>query len=179
MQDDELIKLLKKKPEKGMKQLTQQYAGLLYAVVKGKLGERGAYIIEDCIADVFSDFYINLEQYDKNRCSLRTWLCVAAKNKAIDILRKSKSETVFLDEAEVSDENTPEGDFEEKETRLALIGKINEMGEPDRSIMIRKYYIGQSSKEIAGILNLSVSSVDTRAHRAIKRLREYFGGDTE
>lgn len=45
--------------------------------------------------------------------------------------------------------------------------------------MIRKYYIGQTSKEIAEILDMTVSSVDTRASRVIKRLREYFGGVTE
>ena len=95
------------------------------------------------------------------------------------MLRKSKTETVSIDEIEISDENTIEGDFEEKEKRLAVIRKINELDEPDKSIMIRKYYIGQTSKEIAEILDMTVSSVDTRASRVIKRLREYFGGVAE
>ena len=179
MQDREFVKFMKKKPEKAMKELTEKYAGLIYAVVKSKLINFSEYIIEDCTADVLSDFYINIDKYDFTKCSIKTWLCVIAKNKAIDILRKSKTETVSIDEIEISDENTIEGDFEEKEKRLAVIRKINELDEPDKSIMIRKYYIGQTSKEIAEILDMTVSSVDTRASRVIKRLREYFGGVTE
>ena len=179
MQDSEFVKFMKKKPEKAMKELTEKYAGLIYAVVKSKLIKFGEYIIEDCTADVLSDFYINIDKYDCTKCSIKTWLCIIAKNKAIDILRKSKTETVSIDEIEISDENTIEGDFEEKEKRLAVIRKINELDEPDKSIMIRKYYIGQTSKEIAEILDMTVSSVDTRASRVIKRLREYFGGVAE
>ena len=175
----EFVKFMKKKPEKAMKELTEKYAGLIYAVVKSKLIKFGEYIIEDCTADVLSDFYINIDKYDCTKCSIKTWLCIIAKNKAIDILRKSKKESVSIDEIEISDENTLEGDFEEKEKRLAVIRKINELDEPDKTIMIRKYYIGQTSKEIAEILDMTVSSVDTRASRVIKRLREYFGGVTE
>ena len=181
MQDGEFVKYMKKKPDKAMKELTEKYAGLIYAVVKSKLcsGTFADYVIEDCTADVLSDFYINLDKYDETKCSIKTWLCIIAKNKAIDILRKSKTEIVSLEDAEIPDKNTLEGDFEEKERRLAVIRKINELDEPDKSIMIRKYYIGQTSKEIAELLNMTVSNVDTRASRVIKRLREYFGGVEE
>ena len=50
------------------------------------------------------------------------------------------------------------------------------MGSPDAQILIRKYYFGQGSKEIAGELGLSVSDVDTRTHRAMEKLRNKFGG---
>jgi len=179
VQDGEFIKRIKKKPEKAMKELTEKYAGLVYAVIKGRLGNVGAYIIEDCTADVFSDFYINLDKYDCTKCSIKTWLCIMARNKAIDILRKEKTEILPLDEVDVFDESTLEGNFEEKEKRLAVIEKIKKMEEPDKSILIRKYYIGQSSKEIAALLEMTVSNVDTRASRAIKRLKEYFGGESE
>lgn len=46
----------------------------------------------------------------------------------------------------------------------------------DSSIIIRKYYFGESSKKIADALNLTVSNVDTRMHRALNKLRKLFGG---
>ena len=52
------------------------------------------------------------------------------------------------------------------------------MGHPDSDILFRKYYLGQSSKFIATKLNLTVSNVNTRAHRAVRKLRGKFGGDT-
>ena len=45
------------------------------------------------------------------------------------------------------------------------------------TILLRKYYFSDSSKEIAASLNLTVSAVDTRAHRAILKLRSIFGGE--
>ena len=47
----------------------------------------------------------------------------------------------------------------------------------DSSILIRKYYLGQSSKTIAEELGMSVSNVDTRTHRAIMKLRTAMGGN--
>ena len=52
------------------------------------------------------------------------------------------------------------------------------MGHPDSDIMFRKYYLGQSSKTIAEKLNMTVSNVDTRAHRAVERLRTKFKGES-
>ena len=51
------------------------------------------------------------------------------------------------------------------------------LSKPDREIIVRKFILGQSSKEIAAILGLSVSNVDTRTHRAIKKLKKELGDD--
>ena len=62
MEDSRLLRLLHKDPSKGMERLMDQYAGLVYAVVKARLTQ-SFYIssdIEDCVADVFSEFYENL-----------------------------------------------------------------------------------------------------------------------
>ena len=39
MEDKQLLRLLHKDPSAGMEQLMNQYAGLVYAVVKGKLAQ--------------------------------------------------------------------------------------------------------------------------------------------
>ena len=64
-----------------------------------------------------------------------------------------------------------------KEFREALLREIKALGEPDSTILLRKYYFSESSREIAAALNLTVSSVDTRTHRAIQKLRSIFGGE--
>ena len=45
------------------------------------------------------------------------------------------------------------------------------MAPPDRDIFLRKYYLLQSSKEIATALNMSVESINTRLSRGRDRLR--------
>ena len=78
-----------------MKQLMNQYAGLIYAVVKGKLV--GAFYIstdiEDCVADVFSEFYAGLDRYDPQKAGIKSYLCVLARNHATDTLRKREKQS--------------------------------------------------------------------------------------
>ena len=48
---------------------------------------------------------------------------------------------------------------------------VSAMEPPDREIFLRKYYLLQSSREIAAALGLSVSNVNTRLCRGRDRLR--------
>lgn len=184
MEDSKLLRLLHKDPGKGMEQLMDQYAGLVYAVVRGRLVQ-SFYIssdVEDCVADVFSEFYENLSQYDPSISSIKTYLCVLARNNATDVLRKRarQQNDVSLDDSDsflpIADDVTLESELAEEELRCAVFAAVKALGEPDASILIRKYYLGESSKEIADALTLTVANVDTRTHRALNKLRNLFGG---
>ena len=182
IKDDELLKKLRKEPEAGMEMLLKQYTGLVYAVVRSKL-QASAFCdadIEDCVSDVFSEFYCDLDKYNPKSGSIKAWLCVIAKHNAIDYLRKYYKEAgnISLDSDEAyeqyADEFSIEGNFEKDNVRIELMKAIKSLGEPDCEIIIRKFYLSQSSKEISDKLKLTVSNVDTRTHRAIKKLRESF-----
>lgn len=182
MNDAELIALLKKSPNEGIKTLTKQFAGLVYTVIHSKLKRNFDQIdIEICLADTFSDFFIGLDKFNLENGSIKLWLCTIARNKAVDLLRKrDKEHTVErIEEFAVHEtfDNDIEDQLEDKFFFDELIEEIKELGVPDSEIIIRKYYFNQTSKEIATALGLTVSNVDTRAHRAIKRIREKFGGD--
>ena len=57
-----------------------------------------------------------------------------------------------------------------------IISEINMLSSPDKEIIYRKFYLSQSSSEIAKALSLSESNVNVRVYRVIKKLREKFGG---
>ena len=184
MEDRKLIRLLNKDPDVGMDQLMNQYAALVYAVVKGRMIDFQCISsdIDDCAADVFSKFYMNLTDYDPSKASLQTYLCVLARNLAIDRMRtRSAHEHVSMEDDQnlltLADDVIIEEEIIEKELRRSVLKAIEALGSPDRDIIFRKYYYGQTSKEIAHDLGLSVSNVDTRAHRAILKLRKLFGGE--
>ena len=184
MEDGKLLQLLQKDPNAGMEQLMNQYAGLVYAVVKGKLKESFCISsdVEDCVADVFSEFYTGLSKYDPKASSIKSYLCVLARYRATDIFRKREKQNgdISLEDEEyffhLSDELTDAGKLDENELRRELLSAVKELGEPDTSIIIKKYYLGASSQEIADALNMTVSNVDTRTHRALNKLRNLFGG---
>ncbi len=184
MDDKRLLRLLHKDPDAGIEKLMDQYAGLVYAVVKGRLVE-SYYIssdIEECAAEVFIKFYTGLSDYDPEISSIKSYLCVIARNHAINLAkRRSRQATVSLDDEEsflqIADDVLIESKLEEDELRCEVIKAIEELGEPDSSIIFRKFYYGEASKDIAKAIGLTASNVDTRAHRALNKLRKMFGGD--
>ena len=185
MQDDELMNILKTDPNAGMTLLLTQYAGLIYSVVKHKLAGPNFCDadIEHCVADTFSEFYCDLDKFQQAAGSIRAWLCVIARHNAFDRLRRYKKEagTLSLDAEGITEPQDENFSVEEtlitKEFKEELLREIKALGEPDSTILLRKYYLSESSKEVAERLNLTVSSVDTRAHRAIQKLRNLFGGE--
>lgn len=184
MPDDALYQLLKTDPEAGMAALIDQYAPIVYAVVRGKLFSPpfDPSDIEHCVADTFSEFYMELDKFDPERGSIKALLCVMARHNALDLLRKHQTTLpdLSLDEETCPDQPdvfSLEGDFEDRETRRTLMEAIRDLGHPNRDILVRKFYLGQSSKEIARALDLTVSNVDTRTHRAIQTLRDRLGGE--
>lgn len=178
MKDSELLRLLRRDPGRGMRELSRQYAGLLCTVARARLPESafGSGDIEDIVSDTLSAFYLTLDRYKPGTCSVKTYLCVMAKNRATDVLRRRRITPMPLGEGS-DDSLDVADDLEEKELRARLLDGIKALGEPDSAILIRKYYLGQSTKAIAEALGLSVSNVDTRAHRAIRKLREVFKGE--
>ncbi len=184
MEDKKLLRLLHKDPNAGMEQLLNNYTGLVYAVVKSKLN--GSYCVssdlEDCVADVFSKFYTELADYDPAMSSIKSYLCVIARNHAINVAKKRSLEGgISLDDEQsllqIVDDVTIDSELTDEELRREVIKAVEDLGEPDSSIIFRKYYYGESSKEIANAIGLSATNVDTRTHRALNKLRKMFGGN--
>lgn len=184
MDDVKLMKLLRKDPNRGMELIIDKYAGLVYAVVRGRLvgNQFVSTDIEDCVAETFSKFYISLDGFDPQRSSIRSYLCVLARNNAIDLLRRREKDGMTLsidaDDSfiQIKDDFDIESELAERELVREVFEAIKDLGEPDASIIIRKYYFGESSKEISKAMKLTVSLVDVRAHRALNKLKKLFGG---
>ena len=185
MGDRKLLHKLHTDPEQGMILLMKQYAGLVCAVVRSKLrlDTFSQEEIEACVADTFSEFYCDLDKYAPDKGSLKSWLCTIAKHNALDYLRKHTQDATLQSLEDVPGELPAdfslEVDADRQDQREILLRAIQSLGKMDREILTRKFYLEQSSKEIAQILGISVSNVDTRTHRAIAKLRKELGGNRE
>ncbi len=187
MSDAKMLELLHKDPNKGIKTLIDKYAGLIYVTVKHVLAdyEHISSDVEDISSDTFSEFYLNLQSYDAEKSSLKNYLCRIAKNKAIDFVRKKELQgiTVNIDDEDfviqIPDKTNVESSVLRKELLQEVFDAIDSLGEPDSSIIFRKYYLGESSEKIALRLNMTVSAVNTRTHRALKKLRGLLGGKSD
>ena len=78
---------------------------------------------------------------------------------------------VSLEEIELADPlGVPEA-LLAGERRAALNAAVDALAEPDREILLRRYYFGQKPREIAAALGLDKKQVDNRLYQTKRRLR--------
>ncbi|MDO4379423.1 MAG: sigma-70 family RNA polymerase sigma factor [Clostridia bacterium] len=176
MTDELLLSEINKNPSKGFSLLLKEYSPLVFKICRAVLGSVGTNEdAQECAADVFSAFFKNLEKVDLSRGSIKGYLAFGAKNEAIDRYRKLKKETgkVFsIEEAgELPGEEQAFDESEKKEKNRLLKSAIESLGEPDRTIIVSKYFLGETAQEIGKKISLSAEAVQKRSRRALKKLK--------
>lgn len=176
MGDTELIEKLRTDPESGVRELVRLYGRLLYAVARTPLAAvgLGEADIEAVVADTVSEFWLGLESYDPGCGTVRGYLCSMARHNALDCCR-SRRPSEPLDEASPDPEPGPEELALESQRRREVLQAVKSLGEPDREIVVRKYYLSQPSARIAETLGMTADNVDVRAHRAVRKLKRLLG----
>lgn len=183
MNDTSLIRLIRRSPEKGLSALMDEYLGLVHSVIRGRLkGPQFRQDVEEAAADTFIEFYRGIENFDPGKGTVKAYICAIARRRAAQVYERRLREgsVLSLDDETAKDSLAEYASFDEglinAERRQLLFSAIDGLGSPDREIIIRKYYLGEPSASIAARLELSVSAVDTRTHRALKKLRSVLGG---
>ena len=154
-------------------QLVETYQTPVYNLCYRMLGE--AEIAEDAAQETFLRAYQNILRYDPKR-PFPTWLLSIAAHYCIDRLRKRKFSMFSID----ADESTfelpdteapnPENEAIKKEERDQVHVILQSLDATDRAAIIMRYWYDFSEAEIAEALNLTVSAVKSRLHRARRAL---------
>ena len=181
MEDSDLLHLLKSAPETGVAQFLAQYASMIYSIVSGRTREVASEEdIEECVSDIVFEIYQKVNTIDLEKGSLQAWTSVVARNRAVNLFKKKARERERTGPSENLEFQACVIDAEQSvlnaDERRRLLEAVKAIGEPDSSIIIRRFYFGQRSKEIAKDLDMTVSTVDTRLSRAITKLRSMWGG---
>ncbi len=130
---------------------------------------------EDAAQETFWRAYQNLKRYDPAR-PFPTWLLSIAAHYCIDQQRKRRIPLLSMDLLPEEDAPDPApnpekvvGELEETSQMRRLLEKL---GTQDRAAVILRYWYEFSEEEIARTLNMTVSAVKSRLHRARKQLAE-------
>lgn len=181
--DKKLLELIKKHPNRGMNLLMNEYGGLVFYVVQKRL-QNNMNDIEECVSDVFIDFYSNINSVDLNKGSIKAFLVTIATRRAIDTYRRNSvyREVYSLDDEDsyieymlLKENNNPEELAIQKNDEDRLLQAVEGLGEPDSQILYRRYFVQQSVKEIAETLGMKSNSVSKRITRALSVLEERLG----
>ena len=181
--DKKLLELIKKHPNRGMNLLMNEYGGLVFFVVQKRIPDN-INDIEECVSDVFIDFYSNINSVDLNKGSIKAFLITIATRRAIDTYRRNSvhREVYSLDDEDsyieymlLKEKNDPEELAIQKNDEDRLLQAVESLGEPDSQILYRRYFMQQSVKEIAETLGMKSNSVSKRITRALSVLEERLG----
>ena len=174
MTENEIRLIIQRSRDEGFRALFDEYWSYAYTIVYNVLRSSASRNdIEDCTADVLSDVMLS---YDTDReGSLKAYIGTSAKRRAIDLKRSvAAKNTVPLDDDNSPD--IPSGENIEIQAENAgisalLLQKIEELGEPDASIIIQKYFYDRNSAETAKVLGMNPITVRSRLKRALKKLK--------
>jgi RNA polymerase sigma-70 factor (ECF subfamily) len=161
--------------------MMDNYMAFIYTIVFNKLsGMYSKEDIEECVSDVFFEVFHYKNRIDLEKGSIKAFLAVVAKRKAIDMYRKNKNnnhipiDDVAQDLYSIGDDVLNSILLEE--SNFQLINAIKSLGEPDSEIIIRKYYMYQSSKDISKDLGIKVNTIDKKVSRCMGKLKNVLGG---
>lgn len=180
MTDHELREQVRASQEDGFRALFQQYQSYVYTIVWNQLRTVGtAQDAEECISDVFMQIFLHFEEIQDG--SLQAYIGTTARRKAIDYVRKLQSVNSYTEDHEdlsavPSDENIEQEVDASMEHQL-LYEKIQELGEPDTTILLLRYFYRRTSKDIAKQIHMTPTAVRVRLNRALKKLRKLLTND--
>lgn len=169
-----LIKYIKKKKNKGMEMLVDEYGGFITAVVRKYLGTLKNYE-EECIDDVLLAIWENIDSYDKNKSTLKNWIGSIAKYKALNYKKKYIKE---MDNCEIEVNNAVyiDNNLRKLELEQEVENLLRNLNERDKKIF-KQYYLEDISLETIAIEdNTTVENLYNRISRGRKKLRELYKG---
>ncbi len=176
--DEDLVKLIvSTKDTRYFSVLYDKYASFIYNKCFSFVDSEDE--AQDLTHDIFIKIYLNLKTF-KGESKLSTWIYAIAYHFCINYVNKNKKGKVLLfDEIEdfisENDETFLEDEHDEAlfEINYAKLQKIlAALPVDDRLILLMKYQDELSIKEISRILNVKLSTVKMRLHRAKKKVME-------
>jgi RNA polymerase sigma-70 factor, ECF subfamily len=128
---------------------------------------------EDAAQETFWRAYQGLKRYDQQRPFV-TWLLSIAAHYCIDQQRRRKLPILELDDylEDAIPDNTPDPEKVSgvREDEKAVRDLLKNLGEQDKAAVIMRYWYDFSDEEIGSALDLTVSAVKSRLHRARREL---------
>lgn len=182
MSETEIIHKLQQGNEQAFKQLVENYQKLVVNTCFGIV--HNTEDAEDIAQDVFIEVYRNIQKF-KGDSKLSTWLYRIAVNRSLNHIRDNKKNKWFrsfedkvtaknrqLQQIQSSKTDQPEFELENKQRAIILHEAINSLPENQKVAFTLSKYEELSYQEIAEVMELSVSSVESLLFRAKKGLQK-------
>jgi RNA polymerase sigma-70 factor, ECF subfamily len=140
---------------------------------------------QDVAQEVFVKLYHNLNQYNPETASLKTWIYRIAINQSLDFLKakKTKKRFGFITSLFHPDSNEPIHDIahpgiavEDKESLEEILVIIQSLPENQKTAIILAKIEDRPQKEVAEIMEINIKAVESLISRAKQSIEKKLKG---
>ncbi len=171
MEDRQWAGALRRRDPETLDRLVEQYGRLLWTVAAGILQSAGTREdVEECVSDVFFQIWQKPKQFDPRRGTLKSYLCLLCRSRALDRLRQLRRVETFPLEEQGPEEDSPEEILLRQESAQWILREIEMLEEPVRPAMELRFLWGLRPGEIAAALNLPVETVYQALRQGKRRI---------
>lgn len=174
LDDETLVRLLVERDVLALEALYQRYSRPIFSLALKILGDRE--VVEEVVQEVFLRLWTRAFGYDPQRGKLLSWLLTITHHRAIDELRRRRSqpEVDGLQEqmAAVEERDAdPSASLTQVEEREAVQQALAQLPPAQSRPIELAYYGGLTQVEIAQLLNEPLGTIKTRMRLGMQKLR--------
>ena len=129
---------------------------------------------EEVYQDVFIKVFSNIDKFNSERSSLKTWISRIAYNEAISFLRKKSTPMIYFEDYDgeaLSDEEVDETFGQaNKETVQLIRAALKHLPPEERALITMFYYEEMSLKDIAFVTESLPTTIASKLSRTRKKL---------
>ncbi len=170
--DKHLIRYFRQGSAEALAEIYDRYVGLLVKVAGGLLNDRQA------AEDVVHDTFVKLAQSNRSlrlEGSLKAYLITCVTNRARDRLRKKSLDVTELDGQAITLKTPPEA-MMDKEICQLIQQALVMLPSEQREVIVLHVQAEITFREIAGMLNISENTAQSRYRYGMEKLKMLFNG---
>ena len=153
-----------------MDEIYSKYSSIIYKYLLGLTKNKE--LAEELMQETFYSAILHYDKLKNDNDKILNWLCIIAKNKWKDYLKKkSKIKQIPLNE-NLIEEYSYENEVELNDEKKRLYEKINKLNPISKNVILMKINTELTFKEIGEILGKNESWAKTIYYRANNKLRE-------
>ncbi|MDD5590690.1 MAG: sigma-70 family RNA polymerase sigma factor [Dehalococcoidales bacterium] len=176
MQDEEsLVQRAKQNDQEAFTQLYEKYFDKIYRYVSLKIGDRME--AEDITQQVFLKAIKSISSFKWKGFPFSSWLFRIAHNQVVDYLRKkTKRETVALDETLLASDDDPQLAFERKLNIEQLAMATKKLTPAQQEVISLRFAGDLPIAQVAKAMGRSEGAIKALQHSAVLALRKELTG---
>jgi RNA polymerase sigma factor (sigma-70 family) len=158
--------------EQALAEAYDAHSSAVYGLALRITGDQGA--AEDITQEVFVELWRRPERYDPQRTRLRSWLCMIARRRAIDLLRRRGTQDHYAHmlAEPASTTGGVEDDVVTASVAKQVRSAVEELPEQHRQVIVMAYYNGLTYREVAKVLEIPEGTAKSRLRSGLRRIAE-------